>query len=184
MIKELVQNHGLAVTVALVSVIVGFALWGYFYIRNKQRNDKLLDHRGFIEMIPSLVSTLGVLGTFAGITLGLLFFDTSNLTQSIPLLLDGLKTAFFTSLAGMIGSLVLSSKVNKIFDEKTGGISDSAEAAGIVVKAVQALQNQSENQAKTQTLFYNTIQQVVQTMETGINNITTNIVQMNVAVNS
>ena len=184
MIKELVQNHGLAVTVALVSVIVGFALWGYFYICNKQRNDKLLDHRGFIEMIPSLVSTLGVLGTFAGITLGLLFFDTSNLTQSIPLLLDGLKTAFFTSLAGMIGSLVLSSKVNKIFDEKTGGVSDSAEAAGIVVKAVQALQSQSENQAKTQTLFYNTVQQVVQTIETGISNITTNLVQMNVAVNS
>lgn len=184
MIKELVQNHGLAVTVSLVSVIVGFALWGYLYIRHKQRNDKLLDHRGFIEMIPSLISTLGVLGTFAGITLGLLFFDTGNLTQSIPLLLDGLKTAFFTSLAGMIGSLLLSSKVNKIYDEKTGGVSDSTQAAGIVVKAVQALQSQSENQAKNQALFYNTVQQVVQTMETGINNISTNIVQMNVAVNS
>lgn len=169
---------------ALVSVIVVFAIWGYLYIRNKQRNDKLLDHRGFIEMIPSLVSTLGVLGTFAGITLGLLFFDTSNLTQSIPLLLDGLKTAFFTSLAGMIGSLILSSKVNKIYDEKTGGVSDSAEAAGIVVKAVQALQDQSETQAKTQTLFYNTVQQVVQNMETGINNFSANLANMNVAVNS
>lgn len=139
MIKDIIQNHGTEVSILLVLIIVAFAAWGYYYIDKKQKSNELLQHRGIIEMIPSLVSTLGVLGTFLGITLGLLFFDTSDLTSSIPLLLDGLKTAFFTSLTGMIGSLILSSKVNKLFDEKTGGISDSAEAAGIVVNAVQAL---------------------------------------------
>ena len=104
--KELIQNHGLEVSLAMVLFIVICAVIGYFYIRFQKRKDKVLDHRGFIEMIPSLVSTLGVLGTFAGITMGLYYFDTGNLTSSIPLLLSGLKTAFFTSLAGMVGSLV------------------------------------------------------------------------------
>ena len=112
MLRQLVQEQGTILSLALVAVILGFAAAGHIYIRKREQEDNALEHRGFIEMIPSLVSTLGVLGTFAGITLGLLFFDTGNLAQSIPLLLNGLKTAFFTSLAGMIGSLVLSSKVN------------------------------------------------------------------------
>jgi len=182
--RDLIQGNSELVSFALVFIIIAFAVWGYLYINNQQKNDKLLDHRGFIEMIPSLVSTLGVLGTFAGITLGLLFFDTDDLTRSIPLLLDGLKTAFFTSLAGMVGSLFLSSKVNKLYDEKTGGVSDSAEAAGIIVKALQAFQQQSESQSKTQTLFYNTVQQVIQKMEASIDTLSTNIGKMNVAIGS
>ena len=153
--KEVIQQHGFAVSIALMIIILVIAAYGYFYIRIQKKNDKLLDHRGIIEMWPSLVSTLGVLGTFAGITMGLYYFDTNDLTNSIPLLLSGLKTAFFTSLAGMAGSLVLSGQVNKLFDEKTGGVSDSAEAAGIVVKALETLKTQTEKQAQSQTLFYN-----------------------------
>ena len=184
MLRQLVQEQGTILSLALVAVILGFAAAGHIYIRKREQEDNALEHRGFIEMIPSLVSTLGVLGTFAGITLGLVFFDTRNLPQSIPLLLNGLKTAFFTSLAGMIGSLVLSSKVNKLFDKKTGGVSDSAEAAGMVVKALETMQKQSEEQTKTQNLFYNTIQQLVQAVETHTNSLSDNISKMSVAVAS
>ena len=44
-------------------------------------------------------------GTFFGIFLGLINFDTNKLNQSILLLLDGLKIAFFTSIVGMAYSL-------------------------------------------------------------------------------
>lgn len=182
--KELIQEHGTLVSIALVFIIVAFAVWGYIFIKRQQENDKLLDHRGFIEMIPSLVSTLGVLGTFAGITLGLLFFDTKDLTQSIPLLLDGLKTAFFTSLAGMIGSMILSSKVNKLYDEKTGGVSDSTEAAGLVVKALKTFQDQSQNQSNVQANFYNSVQVLVKSMSENIGTLVTNANNMNVAINN
>ncbi len=184
MFKELIQQHGGIVSITMVIIIVAFAVWGYWYIHRQQQKDALLDHRGFIEMIPSLVSTLGVLGTFAGITLGLVFFDKDNLTQSIPLLLDGLKTAFFTSLAGMVGSLVLSSKVNRIYDKKMGGVSDSAEAAGIVVKALQSMKEQSESQANTQTLFYNTAQQLMNDIHNSIISFTGSINNMNIAIGS
>ena len=184
MIRNIIQNHGTEVSILLVLIIVGIAAWGYWYILKQEKNDKLIDHRGFIEMIPSLVSTAGVLGTFLGITLGLIFFDTKDLTHSIPLLLDGLKTAFFTSLTGMIGSLFLSSKVNKLYDEKTGGVSDSAEAAGIVVKALKTFQEQSQNQSNVQVNFYNSVQMLVKSLSDNIGTLVANSNNMNIAINN
>ena len=129
---------------------------------------KPLNYLRVVEMLPSIISTLGVIGTFWGITQGLLNFNEKDLTNSIPLLLGGLKTAFFTSLAGMICSLILSSLISHLLDKKEAGVSDSAEAAGMVVQAVQALQAASDRQAQTQTIFYNTMQQVVKNIEAHI----------------
>lgn len=50
--------------------------------------------------------TIGIFGTFLGITLGLTKFDVNDITGSIPSLLAGMKTAFLTSIAGMGGSIV------------------------------------------------------------------------------
>ena len=83
-----------------------------------KKSDKLLEHRRIIEYFPTFVSTLGVLGTFFGITMGLIAFDSGDLDKSIPGLLDGLKTAFFTSLAGMVGSMILSAVIGHKQDEK------------------------------------------------------------------
>ena len=182
--RDLIQNHGFEVSMAMMLFIVICAIVGFVYIHIQKRSDNLLNHRGFIEMIPSLISTLGVLGTFAGITMGLYYFDTGNLTASIPLLLSGLKTAFFTSLAGMVGSLFLSAQVNKLYDEKTGGVSDSAEAAGIIVKALDTLKGQAEAQSQTQTLFYNATQQLIQKIDASIDKMTINTETMKLALNA
>lgn len=53
-----------------------------------------------------LMTTIGVLGTFTGIFIGLLDFDVSNIDSSVPLLLEGLKIAFVTSIVGMAGAIV------------------------------------------------------------------------------
>ncbi|QSE96554.1 coiled-coil domain-containing protein [Fulvivirga lutea] len=62
------------------------------------------------ESIPSVFITLGLLGTFAGITYGLIYFDTDPefIKTSITDLLDGLKNAFYTSLYGICGNLIFS----------------------------------------------------------------------------
>jgi len=56
----------------------------------------------------SIIVSLGVLGTFIGIFMGLYQFDTSDIKASVPLLLDGLKVAFITSIVGMGLSIFLS----------------------------------------------------------------------------
>jgi membrane associated rhomboid family serine protease len=125
-------------------VILGLSGWAYFYL-SSQNNDQLLAKRHWIETIPNAISTLGVLGTFLGITVGLVGFDTQDLQTSIPQLLNGLKTAFFTSLAGMLGSLLLSKKVNNLYDEVTGGVSDINQAAASICQAVSNLQKHLHN---------------------------------------
>lgn len=165
-------------------VILVLAAIGYIYIIYQERKNNLISKRRRVEMIPSAISTLGVLGTFLGITFGLLLFDSNNLTQSIPELLDGLKTAFFTSIAGMVGSLILSRRVSYAYDKATGGVSDIDQAAGIIVKSVEEFQKSMSQQAQSQTVFYNLVQQVIQQMNTNIGSMNSNINTLNVGVNN
>tara|TARA_R100000306_G_C4379271_1_gene143358 strand:+ start:449 stop:1804 length:1356 start_codon:yes stop_codon:yes gene_type:complete len=58
------------------------------------------------DTIPNVFTTIGILGTFLGIYLGLRNFDVENITDSIPTLLEGLKTAFMTSIWGIILALL------------------------------------------------------------------------------
>lgn len=60
----------------------------------------------FTDSVPTLLTSLGILGTFAGIVVGLMAFDPQNIDGSIHSLLAGLKTAFLTSLVGMTSSIV------------------------------------------------------------------------------
>ena len=72
-----------------------------------------------IESLPGIAVSLGILGTFVGIFLGLINFDVQNIDKSVPDLIEGLKTAFLTSIAGMISSLLL-----KIIYDTIGGRED------------------------------------------------------------
>lgn len=69
----------------------------------------LAHHRGTHpaarQFAPTFMTSLGILGTFIGIVSGLMDFDTADIDGSIPSLLSGLKTAFLTSIVGMIGTL-------------------------------------------------------------------------------
>ena len=54
----------------------------------------------------NILTSLGILGTFAGIVVGLMEFNPSDIDGSIESLLGGLKTAFLTSLVGMASSII------------------------------------------------------------------------------
>ena len=66
-------------------------------------------HSQLAELIPGLLTSLGILGTFMGLMQGLTSVDFSNAEgtiQSIPQLLGGMKFAFATSVAGIACSLL------------------------------------------------------------------------------
>lgn len=75
-----------------------------------------------VNAIASIVTVIGVLGTFAGIAWGLLNFDTQNIEASVPLLLDGLKFAFLTSILGIVGSICL--KLSSLNERKKQAASE------------------------------------------------------------
>lgn len=60
-----------------------------------------------IQEMQTIATTFGILGTFIGIIVALYNFDTSNIEIAVPLLLDGLKFSFVTSIAGMLISLLI-----------------------------------------------------------------------------
>ncbi|MBR3333121.1 MAG: hypothetical protein IKG23_02415 [Clostridia bacterium] len=83
-------------------------------------NDDTVTHgpgnAGLAELIPSLLTSLGILGTFMGLSRGLSslnFTDSTQLIQGIPDLLSGMRFAFGTSVAGISCSLVFN-MINRI----------------------------------------------------------------------
>ena len=65
-------------------------------------------HSQLSELLPSLLTSLGILGTFMGMMEGLSDLDFSNAAgtiESIPSLLSGMRFAFATSVAGIACSL-------------------------------------------------------------------------------
>ena len=161
--------------ICLVIILVAFIAC-FVLVQKIKNSDKLVENRRVVEYFPTFISTLGVLGTFFGITMGLMAFDTTDLDKSIPGLLDGLKTAFFTSLAGMIGSMILSAFIGRKQDEKEGGISDINQAAGTICQAVkqmsdlnkstiEKLASQMEEQEKDRKAFYSTMGSVMESVK-------------------
>ena len=76
-------------------------------------NDDTVTHgpgnAGLAELIPNLLTSLGILGTFIGLSRGLSslnFADSTQLIEGIPDLLSGMRFAFGTSVAGISCSLV------------------------------------------------------------------------------
>ncbi|MBJ6983823.1 MotA/TolQ/ExbB proton channel family protein [Luteimonas sp. MC1750] len=63
-------------------------------------------HSRFLAQAPSVMTSLGILGTFFGIVIGLLDFNVKDIDGSIGPLLEGMKTAFLTSLVGMLLAIV------------------------------------------------------------------------------
>ena len=141
--------------VACCVIFVAFiAAW--LYVANTS-NEELPKRRKWIDQLPSIISTLGVLGTFLGITRGLVSFNTATLDLSIPILLDGLKTAFFTSLLGMTGSLILNRIVSAKFDKEQKS-SDIEKAARMIIDAMNA------NQRELPRLFKDSNENLVSTL--------------------
>ena len=88
-------------------LLVGWFIFSIYYlIKAKRTPDKINPY--IFDSIPQVFPTIGILGTFLGIAYGLFYFDVDNMTESIPELLNGLKTAFIASIFGIIGLLIFS----------------------------------------------------------------------------
>ena len=89
--------YGLLVSWTLFSIYYTIRVW-------RKGVNRIIPY--VYDTIPNVYTTIGVLGTFVGIYFGLRGFDVENITESIPTLLEGLKTAFTTSIWGISLSLV------------------------------------------------------------------------------
>ena len=87
------------ITNSFIAVILFFAVLGVCF--------RLVKKANWIDALPNIVVSLGILGTFVGICIGLYNFNVHDIDKSIPGLLSGLKTAFLTSIVGMVSSMLM-----------------------------------------------------------------------------
>lgn len=59
-----------------------------------------------VATAPSILTGIGIFGTFLGITIGLMHFDPSDIVASVPIFLGGIKLAFWSSVVGIFASLI------------------------------------------------------------------------------
>lgn len=86
--------------ITIVFAILITCLFAFGIISEKQRR-----YAHFTIYIPNALTSLGILGTFIGISIGLYHFDPRDIDNSITSLLEGMQTAFYTSLIGMSSSI-------------------------------------------------------------------------------
>lgn len=130
-------NSGLATIfddkITVVFIGINLALTFYFVVYRFNRFS--------VQHGPEILTTVGIFGCFLGIAMALMKFDASNVSSSVPPLLEGVKTAFWASVSGVAGSLVIRFRHHQ---QKTPipQSEGAAKGAGLddVVSAIQLLQ--------------------------------------------
>tara|TARA_X000000950_G_C13915180_1_gene660682 strand:- start:3989 stop:5248 length:1260 start_codon:yes stop_codon:yes gene_type:complete len=114
-VSSLLSNE---ITRVFSLIIILYFLYAVLKINSNNPKDT-----STVNSAASNLATLGILGTFLGIFIGLLDFDVRLINKSVPELLIGLKIAFGTSILGIFFSLFF--KIIRPFVQKSKADEDS-----------------------------------------------------------
>ena len=108
------------------------------------------------EVIPSMFTSLGILGTFIGLMRGISSLDMSSgagIMEGIPILIEGMRFAFGTSVAGIACAIVFNilyrmavGRAYKSISAFTGAFSQMAMKLPLNADVQLIVQNQDQNQ--------------------------------------
>ena len=97
-------------------------------------DETVIDSVGHVQLadvVPSLLTSLGILGTFIGLMRGLGGLDVSDAAktmESIPQMIGGMTFAFMTSIAGISCSLIFNMLNRMAYGSATSAIDDFTDA--------------------------------------------------------
>ena len=126
-------------------IIIYLIMFGIVFFKVIKYNK--LDNKEKRNFYINLLPILGVIGTFLGICLGLANFDSTEIESSVPQLLQGLKTAFWTSFIGTSWAVFL----NIRYSSKDKEENDEEEEVSLLKLQIEELQRLNIN-------FYNLIE--------------------------
>tara|TARA_B100000212_G_scaffold287880_1_gene228789 strand:+ start:1214 stop:1963 length:750 start_codon:yes stop_codon:yes gene_type:complete len=112
-------------------------------------------------------ATSGILLTFFGIWQGLIGFDIANYADSLPPLIEGLKTAFGSSIVGLFTSMM----INILFVKSKDDVEESLERMAKSLNDLRSvLDNFAHESSKMQTTaLLDAMKKLVDELEMGIN---------------
>lgn len=123
-------------TLVLIGIITVLTVYFHFFHYSTKT----------VELAPNILTSIGIFGTFLGVALGLWSFDTTDIHGSVPKLMDGLKTAFWSSIAGLLGALTI--KLRSTFSQSGRRTATQTRAASIddLDASLKLLADQFNNQ--------------------------------------
>lgn len=107
---------------------------------------------------PTLLTTFGIFGCFLGIAIGLLEFNSQNVQDSVPHLIDGIRTAFWASVCGIGAALTL--KVRSLLfgvpvrDGESHAGATIDDLADLLVQLRQSISGQSDSTLLSQVKLH------------------------------
>lgn len=93
---------GLPIETFVCVLIISFLALYFCFIR------KFDSH--VVTKAPAILTTSGIFATFLGIAIGLFDFDAKNVAEGVPKLLNGIKTAVWASVVGILGAVFIKLK--------------------------------------------------------------------------
>lgn len=157
--------------IIMVISILGMLIW-FFFKGAPEFFSKIKGNPHGEYQEPQLAAGFGVLGTFIGIATGLLLFDSSNIEESIPDLLSGMRTAFFTSIVGMAMSLYLKLKQDAA---KKQYVEDDVDDEANIATLIGYLKSKEKNDVEYRNLL---LEKITSSNELLKNTISDSITQM------
>jgi hypothetical protein len=134
-------------------------IWKYKYYQTTATADKksFWNNSYIFDSIPPVFPTLGIFCTALGITFGLSGFNTENIQESLPTLLEGLRLAFFATMAGIIG-LIIFQKINAIIqkqidDDPNRPVRQTDELSAIASLTFEVKELKNDNQKQIEKLI-------------------------------
>jgi hypothetical protein len=134
-------------------------IWKYKHYQITATADKksFWNNSYIFDSIPPVFPTLGIFCTALGITFGLSGFDTEKIQKSLPTLLEGLRLAFFATMAGIIG-LIIFQKINAIIqkqidDDPNRPIKQTDELSAIAALTFELKGLKNDNQKQIRKLI-------------------------------
>ncbi len=139
-IEKFIEDNILNI-VALVTILI-CSFWAWYGIYKAKENSPSSQ---YAKHAPSILATVGIFFSFLGIALALISFDVNNIPESIPNLLNGLKSKFIASLMGMFASIVVKiMQVLKIKDKSIMPLDREKEMIDLLSNLLE--NNKSNNQ--------------------------------------
>ncbi|MDA1369572.1 MAG: hypothetical protein O2971_02260 [Proteobacteria bacterium] len=107
-----------------------------------------------VRSAPSILTSLGIFGTFLGIAFGLMQFDSADIEASVPAMIDGLGVAVWSSIVGILGALSIrlrhalqSIRQTARNDRPQASVNDLNEAIGALNENLNVLRSEAQADA-------------------------------------
>ena len=142
------------INMAFLLVMLGLFIIGWVAVGRDDGHKP----RHFIDSIPTLLTSIGILGTFFGIVLALLAFDDSDIKSHINDIISGMKTAFVTSVTGLLLSIILKIWASIHQDKSENLDLDQVDASNILKFIEHHLTEQTNTQKKTAVIHEELLQ--------------------------